>query len=92
MQDSAEVARGLEEIAALLGFAGEPKFKVKAYQHAARLVDTLGDELGVVIEQDRLRGLQGIGVVLARECTVTRRTRTEKIACSRWRAPPTTSG
>jgi DNA polymerase (family X) len=67
MQDSAEVARGLEEIATLLGFAGEPKFKVKAYQHAARLVDTLGDELGVVVEQDRLRGLQGIGVVLARE-------------------------
>jgi DNA polymerase (family X) len=65
MQDAAEVARGLEEVAALLAFAGEPKFKLKAYEHAARVVDTLGDELGVVIEQNRLRALQGIGAVLS---------------------------
>jgi DNA polymerase (family 10) len=67
MQDPAEVARGLEEIAAWLAFAGEPKFKVKAYERAARLVDTLGDELGAAVEQDRLRSVQGIGAALSRE-------------------------
>jgi DNA polymerase (family 10) len=65
MQDPAEVAHGLEEIAALLAFAGEPKFRVKAYEHAASLVDALGNELGSAIEQNRLRDLQGIGPALS---------------------------
>jgi DNA polymerase (family X) len=67
MQDPADVARGLEEIAALLELSGEPKFKVRAYAHAARVVDRLGDELGPVVEQDRLRRLQGIGAVLSQQ-------------------------
>lgn len=67
MQDPAEVARGLEEIAALLTFAGEPKFKIKAYEHAARIVDSLGAELGPLVEQDRLRSLHGIGSVLSQQ-------------------------
>jgi DNA polymerase (family 10) len=67
MQDPAEVARGLEEIAALLGLGGEPKFKRRAYEHAARIVDTLGVELGQLVEEDRLRSLQGIGAVLSQQ-------------------------
>jgi DNA polymerase (family 10) len=67
MQDPAGVARGLGEIAALLELTGEPKFKRKAYEHAARVVDTLGDELGLLVEQDRLRSLQGIGAVLSQQ-------------------------
>jgi DNA polymerase (family X) len=65
MQDPAEVSRGLEEIAALLSFSGEPAFKVRAYEHAARIVDTLGHELAPVIEQSRLRTIAGIGAVLS---------------------------
>ncbi len=67
MQDPTEVARGLDHIAALLAFAGEPKFKVKAYEHAAEVTRTLGRELGGLIEQGRLRELSGIGPALSRQ-------------------------
>jgi DNA polymerase (family 10) len=49
----------------LLEFAGEPKFKVKAYEQAANIVETLGDGLAPLVEQDRLRELQGIGATLS---------------------------
>lgn len=64
-QDPAEVVAGLREIAGLLRFAGEPKFKVLAYERALQLVGTLGGELSAVVEQDRLRSLKGIGPQLA---------------------------
>lgn len=67
VQDPNEVARGLSEIAALLSFDGAPKFKLKAYETAAEIVKTMGDELGPLVEQDRLRELQGIGSALSRQ-------------------------
>lgn len=67
VQDPHEVARGLTEIAALLSFDGAPKFKLKAYETAAEIVKTVGDELGPLVEQDRLRELQGIGAALSRQ-------------------------
>lgn len=67
MQDAAQVALALEEIALLLELAREPKFKIRAYEHAAQVVKTLGTELAPRIEQDGLRGIQGIGVVLSSE-------------------------
>ena len=67
MQDATQVARALEETAALLEFAGAARFKVKAYEQAARVVRALGDELGPLVEQARLRGLQGIGAALSRQ-------------------------
>lgn len=67
MQDASEVAVGLAEMAELLRFAGEPKFKVKAYERAARIVRTVGSELGVLVEQDRLRELGGIGAALSKQ-------------------------
>lgn len=65
VQDPAQVARGLEEIAALLAFAGEPKFRVKAYERAASLVDTLGNDLASVIERNGLQEIEGIGSALS---------------------------
>jgi DNA polymerase (family 10) len=67
MQDNIQVARALEEIAGLLTFAGEGKFRVKAYEHAAEVVRTVGVELGNLVEQDRLRELEGIGSALSRQ-------------------------
>ncbi|HET9957337.1 MAG TPA: hypothetical protein VFQ61_22720, partial [Polyangiaceae bacterium] len=61
MQSFTQISRGLAEIAGLLEFAGEPKFKVKAYANAAEVVDTLGDELASLVEQNRLQELPGIG-------------------------------
>lgn len=65
MQNSNSVARALEEVAGLLEFAGEPKFKVRAYRHAARVAADLGDELGAVVEQARLQEIEGIGPALS---------------------------
>ncbi len=67
MQDWHEVVAGLEHIAALLRFAGEPKFKIMAYERAAEVVKTIGDELGPMVEQDRLLELDGIGPSLSRQ-------------------------
>ncbi len=67
MQDSAEVAEALEELAALLALSGEQRFRVAAYEHGARLARELGSDLGRLVEEDRLRELQGIGPALSRQ-------------------------
>jgi DNA polymerase (family 10) len=67
MQDAATVANGLREIAGLLRFAGQPRFKVKAYERAAQIVETVDPELAGLVEQRRLRDLQGIGLALAEQ-------------------------
>jgi len=67
MQDTRQVSLLLDEIAALLDFAGESRFKIKAYARAAEVVNTLGDELAPLVEQGRLRELEGIGATLAHQ-------------------------
>lgn len=67
MQSTREVVLALEELAARLEFAAESGFKVQAYARAAEVVKTLGDELGPLVEQQRLRELSGIGATLSRQ-------------------------
>jgi DNA polymerase (family 10) len=67
VQDPTRILRALNEMAALLSLEGEPKFKVRAYEHAARVVQLLGHDLGTLVEQDRLRSVQGIGPVLSQQ-------------------------
>src|SRR5438045_1366425 len=55
VQDPADIGRALDEMAALLGLEGEPKFKVRAYERAARIARLLGPDLGALVEQGRLR-------------------------------------
>jgi len=64
MQNAAAVAKSLQEIAGLLRFEGQPKFKVQAYERAAQIVTIVGPELAGLVEQQRLRELQGIGKAL----------------------------
>jgi DNA polymerase (family 10) len=66
MQSAELISAHLVEIAALLEFSGESRFKVNAYRRAAEVVNTLGDELGPLVEQGRLRKFQGIGQALSR--------------------------
>lgn len=66
MQSAELISAHLTEIAALLQFAGESRFKVDAYRRAAEVVNTLGDELGPLVEQGRLKKFQGIGQALSR--------------------------
>ena len=67
MQNARQVSLALEEIAALLEFSGQSSFKVQAYTRAAEVVKTLGDEVGSLVEQGRLRELEGIGPSLSRQ-------------------------
>ena len=66
VQNTSEVSGALREIAALLEFAGAPKFKVKAYQRAVEVVETVAD-LAPLVEQGRLPELEGIGSTLSRQ-------------------------
>ena len=66
MQNTSEVAGALREMAALLEFSNAPKFKVKAYQRAVEVVETVAD-LAPLVEQGRLPELPGIGATLSRQ-------------------------
>ena len=67
MQDPRQVSLLLDEIAALLEFSGASRFKVMAYERGAEIVNTLGAELGTLVEQQRLEELEGIGSALSRQ-------------------------
>jgi len=59
--DKRDVARTLEQIAAILEIKGENPFKVRAYENAARAVDALSEDLGTLIAEKRLSEVRGIG-------------------------------
>ena len=63
--DKREVAAVLEEIGVLLDLKGENPFRVRAYVNAARIIDTLQQDLGTLVAEDRLTEIKGIGKDLA---------------------------
>ena len=60
-----EIAQLLDEIGILLELQGENTFKVRAYHHAARALENLDEDLEVVIKEERLREVLGIGESIA---------------------------
>jgi DNA polymerase (family 10) len=56
-----EIAGVFENIARLLELKGENPFKVRAYTHAARALETLSEPLETVIAEERLTAVDGIG-------------------------------
>jgi DNA polymerase (family 10) len=66
VQNTSQVSGALREMAALLEFANAPKFKIKAYQRAVEVVETVAD-LAPLVEQGRLKDLAGIGDTLSRQ-------------------------
>jgi DNA polymerase (family 10) len=67
VQDARQIVLALEELAGLLEFSGASRFKVLAYARAAEIVNSLGNELGPLVEQRRLEDLDGIGSTLSRQ-------------------------
>ncbi len=63
--DNHQIANILEETAVLLELMGENAFKVRAYHNAARIVESLHDDIAQLIERDELVKLKGIGRALA---------------------------
>jgi DNA polymerase (family 10) len=64
--DKFGIAAALQEIAALQELkGGESRFKAKAYQAGARAIAGVSEDLGRMIEQDRLTTIPRIGSALA---------------------------
>jgi DNA polymerase (family 10) len=63
--DKHEVARLLEEIGVLLELQGENPFKVRAYHNAARALENLDEELDLIVKEERLKDIEGIGTSIA---------------------------
>jgi DNA polymerase (family 10) len=63
--DRRQVARVLEEMAAMLELKGENPFKVKAYENGARAVLGMDRDLAEAVETGTLREVPGIGAGLS---------------------------
>jgi DNA polymerase (family 10) len=64
--DKFAIAAALQEIAALLELkGGKDRFKARAYQTGARVVAGMSEDIGAVVEADRLTSMRGIGDALA---------------------------
>jgi len=61
MTDKRTVASTLREIASLLEIDGANPFKIRAFENAARALDSLDRDLSAVVESGGLESLQGIG-------------------------------
>jgi len=64
-----EVVDILEEIALLLDLAGESPFKSRAYTNAARRIEQLDGTIAELVEQDKVRDIQGVGEALEKKVT-----------------------
>jgi DNA polymerase (family X) len=62
-----EIADILNDIAVLLELKGENPFKTRAYQTGARALESLEEDLGTVIAEDRLQNVKGIGEALGKK-------------------------
>jgi DNA polymerase (family 10) len=67
--DKGQVAEVLVNIATLLELKGENPFKTRAYQNAARTIETLSEPLDKLIAEARLGELKGIGDALQQKIT-----------------------
>ncbi|MCX7720358.1 MAG: DNA polymerase/3'-5' exonuclease PolX [Dictyoglomus thermophilum] len=56
-----EVAQILDEIATLLEIKGENKYKIAAYQEAARRIENLPEDIEKLFKQGKLYQIKGIG-------------------------------
>jgi len=64
-----EVAQVLDSIGTILELKGENPFKSRAYYNAARVIETLSEDISVLVEKGTLGELKGIGTALAEKIT-----------------------
>lgn len=69
-----EIAGIFENIARLLELKGENPFKIRAYGNAVRALETLPEELSVLVGEERLDEIDGIGKAIAEKITELVRT------------------
>ncbi len=64
---NSDIASRLNEIAALMEFDGEPFFKIKAYERAARSLEDAETPARELIKADALQELPGVGKAIAQK-------------------------
>jgi len=64
-----DVIKILEEIGTLLELNGENPFKSRAYYAAARSIETMDTDLAILIKEERLSTIRGIGKALEQKIT-----------------------
>ncbi len=69
-----EIAEILNQIAELLDLKGENPFKSRAYQTAARALENLDEDLGLLIENGKIKDIEGIGSHIAEKVTILYKT------------------
>jgi DNA polymerase (family 10) len=67
--DKAQVSGILEEIAVLLELKGENPFKALAYAKAARALDSYDGDIAILVAENRLSELPGLGDALRQKIT-----------------------
>ncbi|MEY2407828.1 MAG: polymerase [Verrucomicrobiota bacterium] len=67
--DKGKVAEILVEIGVLLELQGENPFKTRAYTNAARALESLTESLQLVVTEQRLGALPGIGAAIEKKVT-----------------------
>ena len=67
--DKHSVARILKEIGLFLELMGENPFKTRAYYNGARIIEFLEEDLVVLVKENRLKDVKGIGAALNEKIT-----------------------
>lgn len=57
----AEVARALDDVAAMLEITGDNPFRIRAFENAARAIEDLSEDLRTLVESGELLDVRGIG-------------------------------
>jgi DNA polymerase (family 10) len=87
--DRLAIARQLREIGLLLELQGGSPFKARAYERGSRALEALAADLGLLVDQDRLTEIPGIGRALAGTIRELHRTgRSEQLERLRAALPP----
>ncbi len=67
--NNAAIAQVFQDMADLLELKGDNPFKIRAYQKAARTIETLPEELDQVMQEGRLREIPGVGEAISSKIT-----------------------
>ena len=67
--NNAAIAQVFRDMADLLELKEDNPFKIRAYQKAARTIETLPEELDQVMKEGRLREIPGIGEAISQKIT-----------------------
>ena len=67
--NNAAIAQVFQDMADLLELKEDNPFKIRAYQKAARAIETLPEELDQVMKEGRLREIPGVGEAISQKIT-----------------------